>query len=66
MHLKVVKKNWSYGSVRSEYTSKSDQHLYNVTIDVSDLNDSYYVGFGLFGNNEHSKNYIKIVDLWLE
>ena len=51
----------------NEFTEYADGNkTQDYTMNISSLNGSYVVGFGLFGNNAASQNYIRIFNLYLE
>ena len=60
--------SWDDNIVKNhEFTEYEDGNItQDYTMNISSLNGSYVVGFGLFGNNEASQNYIRIFNLYLE
>lgn len=60
--------SWDDNIVKNhEFTEyETGNKTQDYTMDISSLNGSYVVGFGLFGNNAASQNYIRIFNLYLE
>ena len=60
--------SWDDNIVKNhEFTEYADGNkTQDYTMNISSLNGSYVVGFGLFGNNAASQNYIRIFNLYLE